>query len=177
MCGALRLEISPESLSTPQRLQIEGQAVDFTPDPAVVAVDLVLEPPPLSDLRADATRLQQALAEAGIEGTAISLRTARSSSTRLRAQQWRGRAAVHRRADGTGLLVSVQPAGGTLLGLAVDAGTTKLAAYLVDLASGATLARVGAMNPQTAYGEDVVPRITYANTRCRGCTAAALEIG
>jgi uncharacterized 2Fe-2S/4Fe-4S cluster protein (DUF4445 family) len=60
--------------------------------------------------------------------------------------------------------VSIQPAGGALLGLAVDAGTTKLAAYLVDLASGATLARVGAMNPQTAYGEDVVTRITYANT-------------
>ena len=58
----------------------------------------------------------------------------------------------------------VQPAGGALLGLAVDAGTTKLAGYLVDLASGETLARVGAMNPQTAYGEDVVTRITYANT-------------
>ena len=46
----------------------------------------------------------------------------------------------------------------------MDVGTTKLAAYLVDLASGETLGRVGAMNPQTAYGEDVVTRITYANT-------------
>ena len=164
VCGALRLEISPESLSAPQRLQIEGQAVDFTLDPPVVAVDLVLEPPSLTDLRADATRLQEALAQAGMGGTAISLRSARACSTRLRAQQWRGRAAVYRQPDGTGALVSIQPAGGALLGLAVDTGTTKLAAYLVDLASGATLARVGAMNPQTAYGEDVVTRITYANT-------------
>jgi uncharacterized 2Fe-2S/4Fe-4S cluster protein (DUF4445 family) len=164
VCSALRLEISPESLSTPQRLQIEGQAVDFAPDPPVVAVDLVLEPPSLIDLRADATRLAEALAQAGMGGTAISLMSARAASIRLRAQQWRGRAAVHRRPDGTGALVSIQPAGGALLGLAVDTGTTKLAAYLVDLASGTTLARVGAMNPQTAYGEDVVTRITYANT-------------
>jgi uncharacterized 2Fe-2S/4Fe-4S cluster protein (DUF4445 family) len=47
-------------------------------------------------------------------------------------------------------------------GLAVDIGTTKLAAYLVDLGSGATVARAGAMNPQIAYGEDVISRIAYA---------------
>jgi len=69
-------------------------------------------------------------------GTAISLRSARACSNRLRAQQWRGRAAIHRQIDGSGALVSIQPAGGRLLGLAVDTGTTKLAAYLVDLATG-----------------------------------------
>jgi uncharacterized 2Fe-2S/4Fe-4S cluster protein (DUF4445 family) len=47
-------------------------------------------------------------------------------------------------------------------GLAVDIGTTKLAAYLVNLETGKTVARAGAMNPQIAYGEDVVSRIAYA---------------
>jgi uncharacterized 2Fe-2S/4Fe-4S cluster protein (DUF4445 family) len=42
-------------------------------------------------------------------------------------------------------------------------GTTKLAAYLVDLASGRLLARTGAMNPQIGYGEDVVSRIRFAD--------------
>ncbi len=46
-------------------------------------------------------------------------------------------------------------------GLAVDIGTTKLAAYLVDLGTGVTVARSGAMNPQIAYGEDVISRIAY----------------
>ena len=50
-----------------------------------------------------------------------------------------------------------------LLGLAVDLGSTKLAIYLVDLQSGATLAKTGVMNPQISYGEDVVSRIAYAN--------------
>jgi uncharacterized 2Fe-2S/4Fe-4S cluster protein (DUF4445 family) len=164
VCSPLRLEIPPESLSAPQRLQLEGQSVDFAPDPPVIAVDLVLEAPSLHDLRADTTRLREALAQAGMGGTAISLRSARTCSNRLRAQQWRGRAAIYRQTDGTEALVSIQPVGGGLLGLAVDTGTTKLAAYLVDLATGETLGRVGAMNPQTAYGEDVVTRITYANT-------------
>jgi uncharacterized 2Fe-2S/4Fe-4S cluster protein (DUF4445 family) len=45
--------------------------------------------------------------------------------------------------------------------LAVDIGTTKLAAYLVNLATGDTSAQAGAMNPQIAYGEDILSRIGY----------------
>ena len=45
----------------------------------------------------------------------------------------------------------------------MDMGSTKLAIFLVDLESGATLAQTGVMNPQIAYGEDVVSRIAYAN--------------
>lgn len=164
VCGAVRVEVPPESLSTPQRLQTEGQAVDVALDPAVIAADLALEPPSLHDLRADTTRLQAALAEAGMAGTEISLQMAQACSNRLRALQWTVRAAVYRSLDGGAALVSIQPAGGALLGLAVDTGTTKLAAYLVDLGSGETLARAAAMNPQVAYGEDVVSRIAYANT-------------
>ena len=47
-------------------------------------------------------------------------------------------------------------------GLAVDIGTTKLAAYLVNLENGQNVARAGAMNPQISYGEDVISRIAYA---------------
>ena len=59
-------------------------------------------------------------------------------------------------------VVAVTPVGSPFLGLAVDIGTTKIAAYLVDLATGRTLAKAGAVNPQVAYGEDVLSRISYA---------------
>ncbi|MDY7018966.1 MAG: ASKHA domain-containing protein, partial [Chloroflexota bacterium] len=49
------------------------------------------------------------------------------------------------------------------LGLAVDLGTTKIAGYLVDLENGNTLAARGIMNPQIAYGEDVITRIARAS--------------
>jgi uncharacterized 2Fe-2S/4Fe-4S cluster protein (DUF4445 family) len=65
--------------------------------------------------------------------------------------------------DGQETQIEIQPAICTpgAHGLAVDIGTTKLAAYLVNLETGATVARLGAMNPQIAFGEDVISRIAY----------------
>ena len=51
---------------------------------------------------------------------------------------------------------------GRLLGLAVDLGTTKVAGYLIDLEEGKTLSVATDVNPQIAYGEDVIARLTYA---------------
>ena len=47
-------------------------------------------------------------------------------------------------------------------GLAVDIGTTTVAGYLCDLTTGEILATEAMMNPQVAYGEDVMSRIGYA---------------
>jgi uncharacterized 2Fe-2S/4Fe-4S cluster protein (DUF4445 family) len=66
----------------------------------------------------------------------------------------------------TELLPAIHVAGAH--GLAVDIGTTKLAAYLVDLGTGATVARAGAMNPQIAFGEDVISRIAYVGREVGG---------
>ena len=54
------------------------------------------------------------------------------------------------------------------IGLAVDIGTTKIAVFLVELDGGRTLARRGVMNPQIAYGEDVISRIAYADRHFDG---------
>lgn len=51
------------------------------------------------------------------------------------------------------------------LGLAVDLGTTTLAAYLCDLQSGEVLASAASVNPQRHYGEDVISRIAVADAR------------
>ncbi len=56
------------------------------------------------------------------------------------------------------------PAGGDGLGLAVDIGTTTVAAYLYDLKSGKCIAKKGEMNRQRAYGSDVISRIRHAST-------------
>jgi hypothetical protein len=65
-------------------------------------------------------------------------------------------------------LVAVGPWPSPTLGLAVDLGTTKLAAYLLDYATGATLAARGAMNPQLRFGEDVVARLSHVLTTGNG---------
>lgn len=47
-------------------------------------------------------------------------------------------------------------------GLAVDIGTTTVVGYLTDLRTGKVVAVDSMMNPQVAFGEDVMSRITYA---------------
>ena len=46
-------------------------------------------------------------------------------------------------------------------GVALDVGTTSLAMFLCNLASGDIVAVKTAANPQTAYGEDVISRMTH----------------
>ncbi|HEX7598945.1 MAG TPA: ASKHA domain-containing protein [Polyangia bacterium] len=79
-------------------------------------------------------------------------------SVELRKNQWDVRLALK-----DGRLIGTFARAAPLLGLAVDLGSTKLAVYLVNLETGATLAQTGVMNPQIAYGEDVVNRIAFAN--------------
>lgn len=65
--------------------------------------------------------------------------------------------------DGEGIKYSLDPIIKTpnSFGLAVDLGTTKIAAFLVNLNTGETVAKDGIMNPQIAYGEDVISRLAY----------------
>ncbi|MBR3929175.1 MAG: DUF4445 domain-containing protein [Clostridia bacterium] len=48
------------------------------------------------------------------------------------------------------------------LGVAVDIGTTTLAAFLMDLRTGEVLSSETMLNPQRAHGADVVSRIAYS---------------
>ncbi len=49
----------------------------------------------------------------------------------------------------------------TLYGIAVDIGTTTIAAYLMDLTTGKKVCVTSLLNPQKAFGADVISRIGY----------------
>jgi uncharacterized 2Fe-2S/4Fe-4S cluster protein (DUF4445 family) len=182
--GDVRVDIPSESLTTPQRLQIEGQETLIDNDPLVIPVDVEIQPPTMQDLRSDLTRVLEALSATGHPGAFFRRRVAADLPEKLRdassrrpsghpakfsqADHWRLRLALRGNE-----VVAVLPPESRLFGLAVDIGTTKLAAYLVDLATGETVAKAGAMNPQIAYGEDVISRIKYANDHADG--AATLQ--
>jgi uncharacterized 2Fe-2S/4Fe-4S cluster protein (DUF4445 family) len=155
----VKIEIPPESLTAPQRLQVEGQGEAVELDPAVTAVDLHLPAPALTDLRDDLTRLKDTLAGQGLPPIELELPVLNRFSEVMRSQGWQVR--LGRRYDGRA--AGVLPPHAGLFGLAVDVGTTKLAVYLVNLETGQVTAKAGAMNPQIGYGEDVVSRIAYAN--------------
>ncbi len=157
----LKIEIPSESLNTSQRLQLEDSLTEAAPDPVVKAWDLEFARPSLSDLRSDAARFSVPFLKSGQAVPKCSIAVLRQFSTRIRQQDWAGRIIVH----DSGQSVVVLPLEAKYYGLAVDIGTTKMAVFLVDLTNGRTVARQGVMNPQIAFGEDVVSRIAYANDR------------
>jgi len=152
------VDIPPEALSTSQRLQVEGREGEIKLDPVIVSREICLTPPDFKSLRGDSSRLKEALKKDGVAHPSISRLVQAEMSTRLRRERWKVRVALR-----GGDVAAVLPRKATLLGLAVDIGTTKIAAYLVELETGRTLAKIGEPNPQIAYGEDVVSRISYTN--------------
>lgn len=152
----VRIDIPPESLTTPQRLQIEGKDFDIPLAPIVKVLDLEVSPPALEDLRADADRVKAALAENGDPGVRIELPVLTSISDKLRDNKWQVRVVLRENE-----VIAILPPGSGVFGISVDIGTTKLAIYLVDLLTGYVVEKVGEMNPQIAYGEDVISRIAY----------------
>ncbi len=81
-----------------------------------------------------------------------------SLSSFLLVNNFRGRALV--RED---KIIEILPFQTDIYGIAVDIGTTKIAFFLVNLWNGKIKYQAGLMNPQIAYGEDVIARISYAN--------------
>lgn len=71
----------------------------------------------------------------------------------------------HRQKGVTAVLSDKKPRS---LGLAVDMGSTTLAAYLCDFSDGAVLASSASVNPQRRYGEDVITRIAMTDERSDG---------
>jgi len=75
---------------------------------------------------------------------------------------------VHRRRGVTAAWPGRRPRS---LGVALDVGTTTLAAYLCDLTTGRTVAGLAALNPQRGIGEDVISRIAHCDGHPDGLEA------
>ena len=150
-----KLLVPAESMTTPQRLQVEGLEIRVSPEPAVRAYRLQLVAPSLSSAQADADRLLKVLNQRHkLRCQRVDIDVLRALSDHLRSWGWGCQAVV--RNDEVIALLSPQS---RQLGLAIDLGTTKVAGYLVDLSDGRTLAAKGVMNPQISYGEDIISRI------------------
>ncbi len=160
--GDVLVDVPPKSITAPQRAQIEGRERPVEIDPMVRSFDVHPTLPGLHDLRSDEKRLRESLREEhSLTDVRFDPLVLAEIPPKLRENDWEIRLFVY---DGLGSpsVVGAAPIGTHPLGLAVDIGTTKVAAYLVDLETGETLGASGEMNPQIAFGEDVMARIAYA---------------
>jgi uncharacterized 2Fe-2S/4Fe-4S cluster protein (DUF4445 family) len=156
--GDVKVLVPPESLTAPQRMQVEGLDLRVEPDPLARSVEVQMLPPSLEHPDSDDRNLWCALERAhGIAPGTIDLAVQQSLSSRIRAQNWKA-SVVLRESE----VIALGAPSTRWIGLAVDVGTTKIAAYLADMQSGEIAASSGLMNPQISYGEDVVSRIYMA---------------
>jgi uncharacterized 2Fe-2S/4Fe-4S cluster protein (DUF4445 family) len=154
----VKLNVPAESMTTPQRLQVEGLEITVRPEPPVRAYRLQLAAPSLAAPQADADRLLQALNQQHkLRRGRLDIDALRILSDQLRSWNWECQPIVR-----NDEVIALAPWPSRQLGLAVDLGTTKIAGYLVDLSNGQTLAAKGVMNPQISYGEDIISRINEA---------------
>lgn len=153
----LKIQLPPASLLTKHRLQVTGDRQEFSPDPQIIACDLELSPPTLHDPRSDLERLTDPLSAQTASPIHAEPAVIRQITPATREYNWRLTAFLRHNE-----IVGVVPCGSAPVGLAVDLGTTKIAASLIDLTTGNELAVTGALNPQIGYGEDVISRLTYA---------------
>jgi len=158
----LVVRIPEESRTGRQRLLVEGIEVPVKLEPYVRKYFVEIPKPSLLDLRSDVERLLDTLREKyGLDDLVIEPFVLQELPSALREADWKATVVIWNNR----FIISVEPGDTTnrIFGCAVDIGTTKIAGYLLSLNSGLLLAVDSLMNPQSAYGEDVISRITYAS--------------
>ena len=149
--------------------QVVRKAADARPvamDPATRLFYVQVEEPDMHEPSGDLERLGRALASQwGIESIEAGPAVLRKLQPALRKGNWGVSVALFRdHRGGPSRILDIWPGlhEGGLYGLAIDLGSTTIAAHLTDLSDGHVLASGGVMNPQIRFGEDLMSRVSYA---------------
>ncbi len=164
--GDVVVDVPPESQLHRQVVRKAASARPMAMDPATRLYLVEVAEPDMHEPSGDFERVARALEEQWqIRGLQPDLEVLRDLQPALRRGDWRITLAVHRgHRDPTPRLVAVWPgfhAEGAF-GLAIDLGSTTIAAHLTDLSDGSVRAAAGLMNPQIRFGEDLMSRVSYA---------------
>ena len=159
LCGDVVADVPPESQVHRQVIRKRAEAHPIKIDPVVRLCYVEVVEPDMHDPSSDFRRLAAALkAQWGIEDAQTTLPVLRGLQKTLRKGEWKVTAALRKDRD----VVAVWPGlHERACGIAVDIGSTTIAAHLCDLATGEVLASSGVMNPQIRFGEDLMSRVSY----------------
>jgi uncharacterized 2Fe-2S/4Fe-4S cluster protein (DUF4445 family) len=164
--GDVVIDVPPESQVHKQVIRKSASQRDIVMDPATRALYVEVAEPDMHEPTGDFERLVTALqTQWGVGEVAAELPILRRLQPALRKGAWRVTVALHKgNHDARHRLLDIWPGfhEGGIYGLAIDLGSTTIAAHLCDLRDGAVLASSGVMNPQIRFGEDLMSRVSYA---------------
>ncbi len=164
--GDVVIDVPPESQVHRQVVRKAASSRAIQMDPATRLYFVEVEEPDMHTPTGDLERLERALREQwDIPAIRADLTLLSKLQKVLRKGKWQITVALHKsHTDEVARLIEIWPGlhESGLFGLAIDLGSTTIAAHLTDLHDGAVIASAGIMNPQIRFGEDLMSRVSYS---------------
>jgi uncharacterized 2Fe-2S/4Fe-4S cluster protein (DUF4445 family) len=158
--GDLVVDVPMTSQVHRQVVRKAADARDIVLDPVLRLHEVEVEQPDMHNPSGDLRRLMAALKrEWQLEDLSCDIEVLPGLQNALRKGEWKVTVAVHARKHIIGVWSGFHE---KAFGIAVDVGSTTIAAHLCDLESGEVVASSGSMNPQIRFGEDLMSRVSYA---------------
>jgi uncharacterized 2Fe-2S/4Fe-4S cluster protein (DUF4445 family) len=158
--GDVVIDVPETSQVHKQVVRKAAEARDIELYPLITLHYVEVAEPDMHDPSGDLRRLKNALAsEWQLNALDCDLSILQGLQVVLRKGEWKVTVAVHNRSR----IVAVWPGlREKVYGMAVDVGSTTIAAHLCDLTNGELVASAGLMNPQIRFGEDLMSRVSYS---------------
>ncbi|MCF6232248.1 MAG: ASKHA domain-containing protein [Rhodobacteraceae bacterium] len=160
------IDVPPESQVHRQVVRKAASTRAIQMDPATRLYFVDVEEPDMHSPTGDLERLARALkSQWGIDHVTADLTLMSRLQKTLRKGKWQVSVALHKdHTDAPARITHIWPGlfEDGLYGLAIDLGSTTIAAHLTDLATGEVIASSGIMNPQIRFGEDLMSRVSYS---------------
>ncbi|MEL6990902.1 MAG: ASKHA domain-containing protein [Pseudomonadota bacterium] len=160
------IDVPPESQVHKQVVRKAASARIIEMDAATKLYTVTVEEPDMHEPSGDLERLEKALRGQGVEEMVqADLSLLGKLQTVLRKGKFTVTVAVNKsHQDRVARIMEMWPGTyeGGIYGLAIDLGSTTVAAHLTDLQTGEVVASSGIMNPQIRFGEDLMSRVSYA---------------
>jgi len=160
------IDVPPESQVHKQVVRKAASARVIEMDPATRLFFIEVEEPDMHSPTGDLERVKRALADQwDITGVTADLSILTKLQPVLRKGNWQITVALYRdHAAEQSKIISLWPGlyEDGIYGLAIDLGSTTVAAHLTNLVTGEVVESSGLMNPQIRFGEDLMSRVSYA---------------
>ncbi len=154
---AYYVSIDQRVKDNPSNKKYEAHNIDVGISVETFAVNV--EEPDMHKGTGDLSRLMLALKDQWkLDGLSCSLEVLQTLQATLREGRWKVTVAIRNNQE----IISIHPGfKDNFYGIAVDVGSTTIAAHLCELTSGKVIGSSGLMNPQIRFGEDLMSRVSY----------------
>ncbi len=167
--GDVVIDVPAESQIHRQVVRKSAEHRDITLDTGVHLYYVEVREANMDEPTGDVQRLLQALeAEWGLRDLRFDSSLLPELQAALRVGKWAVTVAVYAAYDRTWVVAIWPGFKRDGYGLAIDIGSTTIAAHLCNLTSGEVVTTGGIMNPQIRFGEDLMSRVSYVQMKPEG---------